>query len=149
MTRHKVPTTGIILDEPYSNGLLRKALNSDYAKILFDSPYTRQVLAKAYNPNVGQKALEMLLLYDKAYISNWFDNVDLEPLVKLGLLEQTPITSISKQLEVQHAQSIKALLLADLRRRKVHITPKQFDNLLPEADDLSLGDVVLYGKNMA
>lgn len=148
MSRHKVPTTGIILDEPYSNGLLTKALKSDHAKILFDTPYTRQVLAKAHNPMVGQKALEMLLLYDKAYISNWFDNVDLEPLVKLGLLEQAPKTSISRRLDEEHARSIKALLLADLRRGRVKITSKQFDDLLHEANDLSLGNTVALAEKI-
>lgn len=148
MPKQNSPTTGIILDQPYSNGLLAKAVVSGYAKILFDSGYTRDILAKARNPIVGQKALEMLLLYDKAYISNWFDNVDLEPLIREGLLEQAPNTSISSQLDPEHAQSIKALLLADLRRRKVRITPNQFDGLLPEANDMSLGSTVALAERI-
>jgi hypothetical protein len=148
MPKQNSPTTGIILDQPYSNGLLAKAVQSGHAKILFDSGYTRDILAKARNPMVGQKALEMLLLYDKAYISDWFDNVDLEPLIKEGLLEQAPNTSISRRLDPEHALSIKALLLADLRRRKVRITPNQFDGLLPEANDMSLGSTVALAERI-
>jgi hypothetical protein len=56
--------------------------------------------------------------------------VNLEPLVGLGLVEYMPHTWDRLAVDEDHAKSIKALLLADLRRKNVRITSQQFDDLL-------------------
>ncbi|HWS84894.1 MAG TPA: hypothetical protein VN207_11620 [Ktedonobacteraceae bacterium] len=148
MPKRNSQITGVILDEPYSNGLLVKALQSGQARISFDSDYTRKIRTKALNPKVGQKALEMLLLYDKAYLGTPFDNMDLEPLVRLGLVEYAPHTWDSLAIEEDHAKSIKALLLADLRRKGFKITSKQFDDILGEANDIHIGTIAVLAERL-
>lgn len=90
----------------------------------------------------------MLLLYNKAYIGTSFDNVNLEPLMKLGLIEMAPHNWNSMGVDEEHAKSIKGLLLADLRRKKIQITSTQFDTLLGESNDLRLGTIVALAEQL-
>ncbi len=148
MRKQKQALPGIILDEPYTNGLLAKALESGYAKITFPSDYTTGILNKARNPRVGQKALEMLLLYDKVYTVSWFDNTEFDQLSQLGLLEIVPSTWNQVTVEEEHARSIKGLLLADLERKGFNLTPDQFDILLPDVNAMYLGNVILLAERL-
>ncbi|HEU5375824.1 MAG TPA: hypothetical protein VFV38_10325 [Ktedonobacteraceae bacterium] len=113
-----------------------------------DTKYKQMISSKARNPRVSQIALEMLLLYGKAYISTPFDNLDLEPLMKLGLVEEAPHNWNSLAVDEEHAKSIKALLLADLHRHKVQITSLQFDELIGESNDLRLGTIVALAEQL-
>lgn len=147
MKQHAVPS-GIILDEPYTNGLLAKALEAGHARITFQSDYTTSILKRAWNPAVGQKALEMLLLYDKAYVASWFDNTDAEPLIELGLLEFVESRWNKATIDEDYARSIKALLLADLRRKGVRLTLEQFDDLLPDVNAMYVGNIMILAERL-
>lgn len=142
MKKSRKPKSGIVLDEPYLNGLLVKAIESGYAKITFPSDYTKKILGRAKNPRVGQKALEMLLLYDKIITPTWFDNNEYEQLIELDLLEIVGSQWTQIAIDESYASSIKSLLLIDLRRRGANITPERFDEILPDVNDLYFGKVV-------
>jgi hypothetical protein len=140
--------SGIILDEPYTNGLLVKACEGGYAKITFQSDYIDNVRIKARNPEVGQKALEMILLYDKAYVTSWFDNTDTEQLIKLGLLEIIETKWNKRTIEEDYAQSIKGLILADLDRKGVELSLERFDNLLPDVNSIYVGNIMTMAERL-
>lgn len=148
MVKQTTQPTGLILDEPYSNGLVAKAVQSGLGEITSESDYTRGILAKARNPKVVQIALEMLLVYDKVYCAPWFDNVDYNPLMKLGLVEPAPTPWLSLNVDVDFARSIKALLLAHMRKKGLKITAIQFDELLPEINDMTMGAIVELAKQL-
>lgn len=54
MVKQTTQPTGLILDEPYSNGLVAKAVQSGLGEITSESDYTRGILAKARNPKGGR-----------------------------------------------------------------------------------------------
>ena len=147
MKQQDIPS-GIILDEPYTNGLLVKALETGYARITFPSDYTSNVLRKARNPVVGQRALEMLLLYDKAYVTSWFDNTDVEQLTELGLLGFVNSEWIERTVDEDYARSIAALLLADLHRKGTRLTQDKFDELLPYVNAMYTGNITILAEQL-
>lgn len=146
MLRKQQKPAGIILDEPFASGLLVKALEGGHATVRRDGPYTRSVLANGRHTGRGQKALEMLLLFDTAYLVNEFDDVNVDTLKRMGLWKTVPFTSEAKRFDINDAKGIKALLVADMRQRGVAITSKQFDELLPEVSDIREGEYVMFAE---
>jgi hypothetical protein len=147
MAKQSTPS-GIIFDQPYTNGLLVKSLEAGYAKVTFQSDYVTGILQKARNPTVGIKALEMLLLYDKVYTVDWFDNIDSEQLHRLGILEIVNSQWQKKTIDEEYAKSIKGLLLTDLQRKGVKISSTQFDELLPDVNSLYFGKIAVLAQSM-
>lgn len=117
----------IILDEPYSNALLRQAVEDKYATpyhegSAYTDPYLRSLLVRGLNKQLRQEVLWYLLLFNPVYLPPLFDNLTVDRLVKEELIQAYVSTSSSRmdgyRLVDERPEAvfeIRDLLLAELR----------------------------------
>ena len=82
-------STGIYLDEPFTNALIVRGYNEGLIPSYMggDSDYERSFLSRFANPRYSATALNNLVLYDKVYLNEYFDNFVLDDLIEEGVLE--------------------------------------------------------------
>lgn len=82
-------SSSVYLDEPYANAIIVMAYNESYIRAYSDgkSDYERNFLAHYSDQSKMHDALHYLVLRERVLIHPYFDNFDISPLVKDGILE--------------------------------------------------------------
>jgi hypothetical protein len=119
----------IILDEPYSNALLRQAVKDKYAVHYqarispYKDPYLRPILNRGLSRPLREEVLWYLLLFNPVYLPPLFDNLRVDKLISEELVQGAHGSLLSDRLDAsrrlkEHPETvyeIEDLLVGELK----------------------------------
>jgi hypothetical protein len=149
--------TGIFLDVPYTHTIFATAYSEGYAAIeplatvitetgvRTTRPSLQQrIISQGSDPERRKIALEMLVVYEKCYLTPHIGVFDIDALVERGLAEYSPYPlapQINREFNNRNARALAPLILQVLSYRGLEIDRQRFEQAL-DTDKRQIFEIV-------